>query len=276
MIGRVRVERPDRGERVRRRRDSVRPRELRGVGGGPGERHCRLEPPLRGGTGVEPGRLADEEQVAVEPVVGPREPPGQRRRAERQRLLVGRERERDPAAVRIGGEDGPIGFIRKAELSRDRSEQRPDRFAKGEKVDAKVTSVDKKNRKITLSIKQREIAEEKEAMAEYGSTDTGASLGEILGPAMRSAVKEATSEEDESAGSSGASKKSSSSTSKTASSSASSKSASSSSSSKSGSSASKSSGTSKASSSSSKSKQSADAESADTESANAENEDGSE
>jgi small subunit ribosomal protein S1 len=89
-------------------------------------------------------------------------------------------------AVNIGsGEDAATGFIRKAELSRDRSEQRPDRFAPGEKIDAKVTSIDKKNRKITLSVKQREIDEEKKAMEAYGSTDTGASLGEILGPAMR-------------------------------------------------------------------------------------------
>jgi small subunit ribosomal protein S1 len=122
--------------------------------------------------------------------------------------------------VRVGDEDGPTGTIRKAELARDRSEQRPDRYAPGEKVDAKVTSVDKKNRRITLSIKQREIDEEKEAMAEYGSTDTGASLGEILGPAMRSAVKEAASEEDDSAAGSksgaksGSSKKSSASKSK--------------------------------------------------------------
>jgi small subunit ribosomal protein S1 len=95
------------------------------------------------------------------------------------------------------GEDGAIGFIRKAELARDRGEQRPDRFAPGEKVDAKITSIDKKNRKITLSIKQREIEEEKEAMAEYGSADTGASLGEILGPAMSRAVKEQVKESDE-------------------------------------------------------------------------------
>jgi small subunit ribosomal protein S1 len=102
--------------------------------------------------------------------------------------------------VRVGDADGPTGTIRKAELARDRSEQRPDRYAPGEKVDAKVTSVDKKNRRITLSIKQREIDEEKAAMAEYGSADTGASLGEILGPAMRSAVKEAASEEETKAG----------------------------------------------------------------------------
>lgn len=77
------------------------------------------------------------------------------------------------------------GFIKKAELSRDRSEQRPDRFAKGEKVDAKITAVDRNNGKLTLSIKQREQAEEKEAMANYGSADSGASLGDILGAALK-------------------------------------------------------------------------------------------
>ena len=89
--------------------------------------------------------------------------------------------------VKVGGEDGPLGFIRKAELSRDRSEQNPERYAPGEKVDAKVTQVDKKTRRITLSIKQRDIDEEKKAMAEFGGTDAGASLGEILGPAMKQA-----------------------------------------------------------------------------------------
>jgi small subunit ribosomal protein S1 len=77
------------------------------------------------------------------------------------------------------------GFIRKSELSRDRSEQRADRFAVGEKVDAKVTQIDQKNRKVTLSVKAREIEEEKKAMAEYGSSDSGASLGDILGAALR-------------------------------------------------------------------------------------------
>jgi len=86
--------------------------------------------------------------------------------------------------------DGVIGFIRKAELARDRSEQRPDRFAVGEKVDARITTIDKKSRKIALSIKQREIAEEKEAMAEYGSADSGASLGDILGAAISKAAQE--------------------------------------------------------------------------------------
>ena len=80
--------------------------------------------------------------------------------------------------------DGLPGFIRKAELSRDRAEQRPDRFAVGEKVDAKVTALDRATRKLSLSIKAREVEEEKKAMAEYGSSDSGASLGDILGAAL--------------------------------------------------------------------------------------------
>ena len=85
--------------------------------------------------------------------------------------------------------NGLKGFIRKADLSRDRSEQRPERFAVGDKVDAKVTSIDAKTRKVSLSIKAREIDEEKEALSEFGSTDSGASLGDILGAAI--AKKEA-------------------------------------------------------------------------------------
>jgi len=80
--------------------------------------------------------------------------------------------------------DGLPGFIRKAELSRDRAEQRPDRFAVGEKVDAKITALDRATRKVSLSIKAREFEEEKKAMAEYGSSDSGASLGDILGAAL--------------------------------------------------------------------------------------------
>src|SRR6201996_4394472 len=76
------------------------------------------------------------------------------------------------------------GFIRKSELSRDRAEQRPDRFAVGEKLDAKITMFDRAPRKATLSIKAKELDEEKEAMAEYGSSDSGASLGDILGAAL--------------------------------------------------------------------------------------------
>ena len=76
-------------------------------------------------------------------------------------------------------------FIRRSDLSRDRSEQRPERFAKGEKVDARVTNFDKKSRKVSVSIKALEIAEEKEAVAQYGSSDSGASLGDILGAALK-------------------------------------------------------------------------------------------
>ena len=85
--------------------------------------------------------------------------------------------------------DGLKGFIRKSELSRDREEQRPDRFAKGDKVDAQITNIDKKSRKITLSIKAREILEEKKAMKDYGSSDSGATLGDILGVALNSDKK---------------------------------------------------------------------------------------
>ena len=87
------------------------------------------------------------------------------------------------------------GFSRKAELSRDRSEQRSDRFAVGEKVDAKVTQIDQKNRKVTLSIKAREIEEEKKAMQEYGSSDSGASLGDILGAALRQKEEDQSAED---------------------------------------------------------------------------------
>ncbi|MEE8634280.1 MAG: S1 RNA-binding domain-containing protein, partial [Methyloceanibacter sp.] len=78
-------------------------------------------------------------------------------------------------------------FIRRSDLSRDRSEQRPDRFAVGEKFDAVVTQVDIKTRRVSTSIKALEIAEEKEAVAQYGSTDSGASLGDILGAALNKA-----------------------------------------------------------------------------------------
>ena len=84
--------------------------------------------------------------------------------------------------VEIG--DGISGFIRRSDLSRDRSEQRPERFAVGEKVDAQITNVDASARKLSLSIKAREMTEEKQAMAEYGSSDSGASLGDILGAAL--------------------------------------------------------------------------------------------
>ena len=76
------------------------------------------------------------------------------------------------------------GFIKKSDLARERNDQRTDRYGVGDKVDATVTNIDKKQRKINLSIKAREIEEEKKAMAEFGSSDSGASLGDILGAAL--------------------------------------------------------------------------------------------
>jgi small subunit ribosomal protein S1 len=89
------------------------------------------------------------------------------------------------AGVEVKTTDNATGFIRKAELSRERSEQRPDRFAVGEKIDAKVTNIDAVNRRLSLSIKGLEIEDEKQAMADFGSSDSGASLGDILGPAIK-------------------------------------------------------------------------------------------
>ena len=84
--------------------------------------------------------------------------------------------------VRVG--DTLSGFIRRGDLARDRSDQRVERFAVGEKVDAVISQIDNKNNKLTLSIKAREMAEEKQAMADFGSSDSGASLGDILGAAL--------------------------------------------------------------------------------------------
>lgn len=87
--------------------------------------------------------------------------------------------------------NGVKGFIKRTDLAKDRSEQKTDRFAIGEKVDAKVVSFDTKQHKLTLSIKAREVAEEKQAMEEFGSTASGASLGDILGAALAKAKKTA-------------------------------------------------------------------------------------
>ena len=97
--------------------------------------------------------------------------------------------------IEVTIKDNVAGFIRKTDLSRDRSEQRPDRFAVGEKFDAKMTTMDRATKIYNLSIKAREIDEEKKAMADYGSSDSGASLGEILGAAMRS--KQETGDDDD-------------------------------------------------------------------------------
>ena len=77
------------------------------------------------------------------------------------------------------------GFIRRAELARDKGDQRPDRFAIGEKVDARITGVDRAARKLQLTIKGKEIEEDKQAIADFGTSDSGASLGDILGAAIR-------------------------------------------------------------------------------------------
>ena len=87
--------------------------------------------------------------------------------------------------VSFGADNVMRAFIRKSDLSRDRAEQRPERFAVGDRVDAVVTAVDKATRKVSLSIKALEVAEEKDAIAQFGSTDSGASLGDILGAALK-------------------------------------------------------------------------------------------
>ena len=99
--------------------------------------------------------------------------------------------------VEVMVNDAVLGFIRKSDLSRDRSEQRPDRFAAGEKVDAKITQIDKSGRKLSLSIKALEVEEEKKAMQEYGSSDSGASLGDILGAALKEKQAQAAAEGDD-------------------------------------------------------------------------------
>ncbi len=87
--------------------------------------------------------------------------------------------------IEVKVDDVLTGFIRRAELARDKSDQRPERFAVGEKVDAKVTGVDRASRKLQLTIKGKEVEEDKQAIAEFGTSDSGASLGDILGAAIR-------------------------------------------------------------------------------------------
>ncbi|HUZ66090.1 MAG TPA: S1 RNA-binding domain-containing protein, partial [Beijerinckiaceae bacterium] len=86
--------------------------------------------------------------------------------------------------VKIAGSD-LTAFIKRNELARDRADQRPERFAVGEKVDARITLFDRRAHKVAVSIKALEVAEEKEAIAQYGSADSGASLGDILGAALK-------------------------------------------------------------------------------------------
>jgi small subunit ribosomal protein S1 len=104
--------------------------------------------------------------------------------------------------VKEGGIDVKIvgteltSFIKRSELARDRSEQRPERFAVGQKVDARVIQYDRRSQKVTVSIKALEVAEEKEAIAQYGSSDSGATLGDILGTALRRKGEEGDKGED--------------------------------------------------------------------------------
>ena len=101
-------------------------------------------------------------------------------------------KEVNSGGIEVETHTGATGFIRKVDLARDRDEQRPERFAPGEKLDAKVMTVDPASRRLTLSVKALEIEDEKQAMAEFGSSDSGASLGEILGAAFRQKQEEQT------------------------------------------------------------------------------------
>jgi small subunit ribosomal protein S1 len=104
--------------------------------------------------------------------------------------------------VKEGGIDVKIvgteftSFIKRSELARDRPEQRPDRFAVGQKVDARVIQFDRRTHRVSVSIKALEVAEEKEAIAQYGSSDSGATLGDILGTALKRKGEENGQEED--------------------------------------------------------------------------------
>ncbi|MEY4966912.1 MAG: hypothetical protein RL274_2495 [Pseudomonadota bacterium] len=100
-------------------------------------------------------------------------------------VVTGTVTEVNDGGIEVEMEGGVRAFIRRADLARDRADQRPERFGKGDKVDALVTSVDKATRKVSLSIKAREVSEEKEAVAQFGSSDSGASLGDILGAALK-------------------------------------------------------------------------------------------
>jgi small subunit ribosomal protein S1 len=87
------------------------------------------------------------------------------------------------------GDDGPTGFVKRTDLGRDRDEQRPERFQVGQKLDAMVIGFDR-SKKPNFSVKALQIAEEKQAVAQYGSSDSGASLGDVLGEALKQAKKE--------------------------------------------------------------------------------------
>lgn len=92
--------------------------------------------------------------------------------------------------IEVSVNEGLTGFIKRADLARDRDDQHPDRFAVGDRVDAKITQLDMRTRKLSLSIKAQEAAEEKAAMDSYGSSSSGASLGDILTAAMKDAKQD--------------------------------------------------------------------------------------
>ncbi|MDP9104191.1 MAG: 30S ribosomal protein S1 [Pseudomonadota bacterium] len=92
--------------------------------------------------------------------------------------------------VKFGEDEAPMqAFIRKADLSRDRGEQNPERFGVGDRIDAQITNIDKAARRVSLSVKALQMAEDKEAVEKFGSSDSGASLGDILGAALREKAK---------------------------------------------------------------------------------------
>jgi small subunit ribosomal protein S1 len=92
----------------------------------------------------------------------------------------------DPGLDVQVGDDGAVGFIKRVDLGRDRDEQRSERFQVGQKFDAMVVGFDR-SKKPNFSIKAMQVAEEKQAVAQYGSSDSGASLGDILGQALKEA-----------------------------------------------------------------------------------------
>ena len=99
--------------------------------------------------------------------------------------VTGKITELNEKFLKVELNDQIYGFIKKINLSRDKNEQKTDRFAVGEQVDSIILSVDQKNRSLNLSIKEIEIIDEKEAMSKYGSSDSGASLGDILGSVLK-------------------------------------------------------------------------------------------
>ena len=87
--------------------------------------------------------------------------------------------------IELDSENKIFGYIKKSNLSNDKNENRTDRFALGENIDSMIISIDSKNRSLNLSIKQLEIKDEKEALSKYGSSASGASLGDILGSVLK-------------------------------------------------------------------------------------------